>query len=114
MDIYLVYLKADYVRDAQGYLFGKVEEISEKEEEGWGDVSGPLLLMEFQADSNEEAWDRIIRWYPEADPEVFQVEKICGTKVCGMIQPVKKPEVNMDQAVKEAENGWIDTERRQC
>ena len=90
MDIYLVYLKADYVRDAQGYLFGKVEEISEKEEEGWGDVSGPLLLMEFQA------------------------EKICGTKVCGMIQPVKKPEINMVQAVKEAVKGWIDTERRQC
>ena len=111
MDIYLVYLKADYVRDAQGYLFGKVEEISEKEEEGWGDVSGPLLLMKFQADSNAEAWDRIIRWYPEADPEVFQVEKICGTKVCGMI---KKPEINMVQAVKEAENGWINTERRPC
>lgn len=32
MNTYLVYLKDTYVRDAQGYLFGKVEEMDEVEE----------------------------------------------------------------------------------
>lgn len=107
MSTYLVYLKEDYVRDAQGYLFGTVSEISEREEEGWGDVSGPVLLMQFEAQSDEEAWDRVIRWYPEADPEVFEMEKVRE------LENVKGMETDLTEAVKEAENGWIETERRE-
>lgn len=96
MNTYLVYLKDAYVRDAQGYLFGKVEEMDEVED-GWNDVFGPLLLMTLNVASDKDVWEKIHRWYPEADPEVFTVEKVCGG-----IESVEKPE-----------NGWINAKKEE-
>lgn len=70
---YLVFLKAEYTRDAQGLLSGPVNDGDYDVEESWNDVSGPMLLMDKTVGSMEELKNSVKAFYPNADMSVFDV-----------------------------------------
>lgn len=74
---YLVFLKAEYVRDAQGFLEANIESVDiDYNNDAWRDVSGPVLLMDITAGSIEEVTDRIKSVYPDADMRVFEIMQV--------------------------------------
>lgn len=71
---YFVFLKADYTRDAQGYLAGDISDCdTARGDEAWRDVSGPVLVMYATASNVDEVIARIKTVYPHADMRVFEI-----------------------------------------
>lgn len=72
---FFVFLKADYVRDAQGFLNGHIDDFDDihDSDEAWRDVCGPMLLMNVAAINLEEVIERIDSVYPHADKRVFEI-----------------------------------------
>ena len=74
MSYYLVFIKAEYVRDAQAYegpLESEEDIFDWKFEEYWKDAGGPLLVFEGYANSEEEILDELKPLYPQADASIF-------------------------------------------
>ena len=71
-----VFIKAEYVRDAQAYtrksLLGEPDIYSEENDIGWSDVSGDILIGEYSDCSIADARERIKKVYPQANPEIFR------------------------------------------
>lgn len=70
---YLVFIKADYVRDAQAYLGELSEDIFDDEhEENWRDINGPVLVLDGNFDSTIKMFDTIMKMYPTTDISIFE------------------------------------------
>ena len=75
MSYYLVFIKEEYVRDAQAYE-GPMESEEDifsnyQSEQYWKDAGGPLLVFEGYANSEEEILDKLKPLYPQADASIF-------------------------------------------
>lgn len=75
MSYYLVFIKEEYVRDAQAYE-GPMESEEDifsdyQSEQYWKDAGGPLLVFEGYAKSEEEILDKLKPLYPQADASIF-------------------------------------------
>nr|WP_297934589.1 hypothetical protein [uncultured Lachnoclostridium sp.] len=75
---YQVFVDCAYIRDAQGYLAGEVDENSEYliGDDGWEDVSGDALVIAREFESLKELKKCIKQWYPDMDFEVLQVYEL--------------------------------------
>lgn len=80
MKRYLVFLKAEYVRDAQGYFPGNLSEAPEEDEEHWFDVGGPVLVMDTQAENLDAIHVSLGKLYPNTTTDVFEVYEVRGMK----------------------------------
>lgn len=79
---YLVFLKAEFLRDAQGFIDGAVpcgwtESIfDEQYEDSWRDVNGPVLLMDKTCADMAELQTAIKDNYPNIDFKVLDIMPI--------------------------------------
>ena len=80
MKRYLVFLKAEYVRDAQGYFPGNLPAAYEDDEEHWFDVSGPVLVMDTEAENLDAIHIRLSQIYPDTATDIFEVYAVRGIK----------------------------------
>lgn len=72
-NVYLVFVKAQYVRDAQAFT-GKdtiMDDIWD-DEDGWQDISGPVLCAVYHNFPKETVEEKIHTLYPNAPKEVFE------------------------------------------
>lgn len=83
---YQVFLKNEYVRDAQGYLHMQLPQtdnediFDDKHENGWSDVSGDMLLMELHDTTYQDVVNRLQTLYSDADFKVFRITSIIQTE----------------------------------
>lgn len=75
MKTFLVFLKACYVRDAQGFFPEKWPDMYDFEDD-WKDVGGPMLLMKCHCMSLDDVRAAINRIYPNTSPNVFEIYEI--------------------------------------
>ena len=68
---YLVFLKAEYIRDAQGYTCGNAADCDASDDD-WPDAGGPMLLLD-KTCSMEDLKACIDRNYPDIDYDVLDV-----------------------------------------
>ena len=68
---YLVFLKAEYIRDAQGYTCGDAADCDTSDDD-WPDAGGPMLLLD-KTCSMEDLKACIDRNYPDIDYDVLDV-----------------------------------------
>lgn len=72
---YLVFIKADYVRDAQAMTGGTVDwdadNADDQAELAYRDCSGPMLILE--TDNKEDIIPKLQMFYPNASLDVFQI-----------------------------------------
>ena len=68
---YLVFLKAEYIRDAQGYTCGNAADCDASDDD-WPDAGGPMLLLD-KTCSMEDLKACINRNYPDIDYDVLDV-----------------------------------------
>ena len=74
--ITLAFIKSDYVRDAQAFTGKKVNILeedlsSQKNEAGWRDCFGPILIGAFPETTEEQARELVKIIFPEAAEEIF-------------------------------------------
>lgn len=72
---YQVFIDGAYIRDAQAYLAGEVDENTEyvMSSEGWEDIESDVLFMEREFEDLNELKKFIRRLYPEIDFTVLSV-----------------------------------------
>lgn len=72
---YLVFIKKDYVRDAQAMTGGIVDwdadNADEQAELAYRDCCGPMLVLE--TDNKEEIISKLKKFYPNACSDIFLV-----------------------------------------
>lgn len=94
---YQVFLRNEYVRDAQGYLRMQLPQtddkdiFDDKQEDGWSDVCGDMLLMELHNAMYPEVLNRIQTLYPDADMNVFRISSV--SQIQEDIPPTKRTQV---------------------
>lgn len=72
---YQVFIDGAYIRDAQAYLAGEVDENTEyvMSDEGWEDIESDALFIEREFENLNELKKFIRRLYPEIDFTVLSV-----------------------------------------
>lgn len=72
---YQVFIDGAYIRDAQAYLAGEVDENTEyvMSDEGWEDIESDALFIERECKNLKELKEFIRRLYPNIDLEVLSV-----------------------------------------
>ena len=78
---YLVFIKSEYIRDAQAYVGAPCEDDPVEVDKGWLDANGPMLVLDIYANDATEVKDRISRVYPEADMDVFEILSVDAKEV---------------------------------
>ena len=89
MNRYLVFLKAEYVRDAQGYFPANLPAAPDEAEEHWFDVRGPVLVMDAQAENLDEIHTRLSKIYPGTTTGIFEVYEVQSMKQQFIVNPSK-------------------------
>lgn len=72
----MIFVKTEYVQDAQAYVNDKLCNNIQDNNKGWKDAFGPMLVATFNGDSMEEAKNFAIQMFPNADPEVFMFQRV--------------------------------------
>lgn len=71
-EVWMVFVKAQYVRDAQAFT-GKKNFAADiyEDEDGWLDIGGPVLCAIYRDLTKEEVIKKNQNIYPDAPEEVF-------------------------------------------
>lgn len=78
---YLVFVKSEYIRDAQAYVGAPCEDDPIEVDKGWLDANGPMLVLDIHANDVKAVKDRITRVYPDADMDVFEILNVDAKEV---------------------------------
>lgn len=73
MKRYLAFIKEEYVRDAQAFTNGPIEDGHDplEDEFGWRDAHGPMLVIDRRFDDVDALMRTLSALYPDADPRIF-------------------------------------------
>ncbi len=74
----MVFVKEGFVRDAQAFMESAVTDNYYDSEEGWRDISGPVLVADWSGEEMtlSKAKERIQNLYPESSSEIFSFIQI--------------------------------------
>ena len=77
---YLVFIKSEFVRDAQAYTAPTSDVIDmgviNDDDNAWRDVGGPMLVLDRVASDESAVWDFVSRVYPNTPKGVFYLERL--------------------------------------
>lgn len=80
---YIVFIKSEYVRDAQAYIGNTLPSNDShdihKNEVSWWDVQGSILIMDRVANDVETIKQQLKTCYPFADAKIFEIIECAET-----------------------------------
>lgn len=89
---YEVFIKSDYVRDAQAYvgdcLSDDIDIFDEEHERFWNDCNGHILVFDGYAESIEDVKETLKKIYPDASDNIFYIKSVnkLKTAVNGLVE----------------------------
>lgn len=76
---YLVFINEDVIRDAQAFTSKAIHEDTDiwdtDQEDGWNDISGPILILERDNITRIELQKQLHNLYPDADASIFIIQE---------------------------------------